>query len=160
MGCHALLQGIFPTQGSNPSLLKSPTLAGGFFATSTTQNGVTLFPDGHLLMLEDNYYDAGWADMLPACGRGENRDAGPHPAVPRTPPIRDWSSPHVSAVLRLRNADQARGISLVWSSVHPPICLCTCLSPRPSSHLSIHLCVYFRLWLETEVTCPSSPLGM
>ena len=30
MGCHFLLQGIFPTQGLN---LVSPTLAGGFFTT-------------------------------------------------------------------------------------------------------------------------------
>ena len=33
VGCHALLQGIFPTQGSNPSLM-SPALAHGFFTTS------------------------------------------------------------------------------------------------------------------------------
>ena len=31
VGCHALLQGIFPTQGSNPHLLASPALAGRFF---------------------------------------------------------------------------------------------------------------------------------
>ena len=36
VGCYALLQGIFPTQGSNPGLLPSPALAGGFFTTSTT----------------------------------------------------------------------------------------------------------------------------
>ena len=34
-GCHTLLQGISPTQGMNPCLT-SPTLAGGFFTTSTT----------------------------------------------------------------------------------------------------------------------------
>ena len=34
VGCHALLQGIFLTQGSN--LLMSPALAGGFFTTSAT----------------------------------------------------------------------------------------------------------------------------
>ena len=34
-GCHSLLQGIFPTQGSN-LCLTSPTLAGGFFTTSAT----------------------------------------------------------------------------------------------------------------------------
>ena len=33
--CHALLQGIFPTQGWNPHLL-SPALTGGFFTTSAT----------------------------------------------------------------------------------------------------------------------------
>ena len=37
VGCYALLQGIFPTQGSNLHLL-SPALPGGFFTTST---GVT-----------------------------------------------------------------------------------------------------------------------
>ena len=37
VGCHALLQGIFPTQRSNPCLLPlmSSALAGGFFTTST-----------------------------------------------------------------------------------------------------------------------------
>ena len=34
VGCHALLQGIFLTQGSNPWSLASPALAGGFFTTS------------------------------------------------------------------------------------------------------------------------------
>ena len=36
VGCHALLQGIFLTQGSNPRLLTSPALAGMFFTTSAT----------------------------------------------------------------------------------------------------------------------------
>ena len=35
VGFHALLQGNFPTQGSNPRLL-SPELEGGFFTTSAT----------------------------------------------------------------------------------------------------------------------------
>ena len=35
MGCHALLQGTFPTQGLNPSLI-SPALAVRFFTTSPT----------------------------------------------------------------------------------------------------------------------------
>ena len=35
VGCHILLQGIFPTQGLNPGLM-SPALAAGFFTTSTT----------------------------------------------------------------------------------------------------------------------------
>ena len=34
MGCHFLLQGIFPTQGSNP---KSPALASGFFDLITRE---------------------------------------------------------------------------------------------------------------------------
>ena len=36
VGCHAFLQGIFPTQGSNSSLLVTLALAGGFFTTSTS----------------------------------------------------------------------------------------------------------------------------
>ena len=34
VGCHALLQGLFLTQGSNPFL--PPALAGRFFTTSAT----------------------------------------------------------------------------------------------------------------------------
>ena len=33
VGCHALLQGIFPTQESNPCLL-SPALTDGFFSST------------------------------------------------------------------------------------------------------------------------------
>ena len=36
VGYHFLLQGIFPTQGSNPGLLGLPALAGGFFTTGAT----------------------------------------------------------------------------------------------------------------------------
>ena len=36
VGCHALLQGIFPTQRWKPASPQSPTLAGGFLPTSTT----------------------------------------------------------------------------------------------------------------------------
>ena len=36
VSCHAPFQGIFPSQGSKPHLLKSPALAGGFFTTRTT----------------------------------------------------------------------------------------------------------------------------
>ena len=34
VGCQAFLQGTFSTQGSNPSLLMSPALAGRFFTAS------------------------------------------------------------------------------------------------------------------------------
>ena len=33
IGCHVLLQGILPTQGTNPCLIMSPALAGEFFTT-------------------------------------------------------------------------------------------------------------------------------
>ena len=36
VGCRALLQGVFPTQGSNVCILCLPALAGWFFATSAT----------------------------------------------------------------------------------------------------------------------------
>ena len=36
VGYHDLLQGIFPTQGSNPCLFTSSALAGRYFTTSTT----------------------------------------------------------------------------------------------------------------------------
>ena len=40
MGCHALLQGIFPTQGSTCVSHMSPALAGGFFTTSATWEAI------------------------------------------------------------------------------------------------------------------------
>ena len=36
VGCHFFLQGIFPTQGWNPHLLKPPPFAGGYFPASAT----------------------------------------------------------------------------------------------------------------------------
>ena len=36
VGCHALLQGIFPDPGIQSTSLKSPALADGFFTTSAT----------------------------------------------------------------------------------------------------------------------------
>ena len=36
VGCHALLQGIFLTQGWSPGLFLSPALVGKFFPTSAT----------------------------------------------------------------------------------------------------------------------------
>ena len=36
VGCHALLQGIFPTQGLNLRLFTSPALTGRFFTTNAT----------------------------------------------------------------------------------------------------------------------------
>ena len=36
VGCHALSQGLFPTQGLNPSLILSPALAGRFFIPRAT----------------------------------------------------------------------------------------------------------------------------
>ena len=44
VGCHALLYGIFPTQGLNPHVLSS-VLADGFFTTSATWEGQTPFWD-------------------------------------------------------------------------------------------------------------------
>ena len=54
MGCHFLLQGIFPTQGSNQNLLhcrRSPALAGKFFAIQVTKEAnIQLgFPGGSMV---------------------------------------------------------------------------------------------------------------
>ena len=53
VGCHALLQGIFPIQGSNPHLLNLPALAGGFFTTSTTWEALRYYC--FILTLRKNY---------------------------------------------------------------------------------------------------------
>ena len=45
VGCHVLLQGIFPTQILNPPLITSPALAGGFFTTSATWEAHVLYTD-------------------------------------------------------------------------------------------------------------------
>ena len=42
VGCYALLQGIFPTQGLNPHLIKSPALVGGFFTMGATWEALKL----------------------------------------------------------------------------------------------------------------------
>ena len=47
---HALLQGIFQTQGSNPHLM-FPALAGGFFTTRATWGA---FPSHHFMAIEED----------------------------------------------------------------------------------------------------------
>ena len=48
MGCHAFLQGTFPTQGSNPCLIMSPALAGRFFITCATWEALKEYWSGQL----------------------------------------------------------------------------------------------------------------
>ena len=43
MGCYALLQGIYSTQGLNPTLILSPALAGEFFTTGATWEALSLY---------------------------------------------------------------------------------------------------------------------
>ena len=47
---HALLQGIFQTQGSNPHLM-FPALAGGFFTMRATWEA---FPSHHFMAIEED----------------------------------------------------------------------------------------------------------
>ena len=47
VGCHFLLQGIFPDPGIEPVSLMSPALAIGFFTTSATWDGLP-FPNNYL----------------------------------------------------------------------------------------------------------------
>jgi hypothetical protein len=50
VGCRALLQGIFSTQGSNPYLLTPPALAGRFFTADATWEAVeTMNTAKHLI---------------------------------------------------------------------------------------------------------------
>ena len=49
MGYHALLQGVFPTQGSNPCLTVSSALAGWLFTTSATWEAPSFLSGGHFL---------------------------------------------------------------------------------------------------------------
>ena len=53
VGCHFLLQGIFPTQGSNPHLpsLVSPALAGRFFTTNATWEALSEKENQCLILL-------------------------------------------------------------------------------------------------------------
>ena len=56
VGCHALFQGIFPTQGSNPYLLKFPALGGRFFTTNATWEALkrsNLSVTGIILVLKE-----------------------------------------------------------------------------------------------------------
>ena len=46
MGCHALLQGIFPTQGSDPELLGLLPWQAGSLPLTPPGNGVPNFPTG------------------------------------------------------------------------------------------------------------------
>ena len=52
MGCHALLQGIFWTQGSTPHLFMSPELAGRFFTTSAPLLGFKKVSKPQVLQME------------------------------------------------------------------------------------------------------------
>ena len=49
VGCHSLLQSIFPTQGTEPASLMSLALADGFFTTSVTWE-TQMWVDTHFYM--------------------------------------------------------------------------------------------------------------
>ena len=61
VGCRALLQGIFPTQGSNPHLLQLATV---FFTTSTTWEAVLCYPDGRLCVFWAPHFHEVWLPHL------------------------------------------------------------------------------------------------
>ena len=73
VGCHAFLQGIFPTQGSNLGLLCS-CIARGFFATEPPEQPV---PTLHLLGKPQQTIcslSLSWAPRTPPCSRGLSAD--------------------------------------------------------------------------------------
>ena len=71
MGCHALLQAIFPTQGSSLHLLCLLPLAGRFFITSATWEApfISLF-----INVETNSERSGLTSGRPLGGKGQSWD--------------------------------------------------------------------------------------
>ena len=81
MGCHALLQGIFPTQGLNLRLLHlcyitltPPALAGGFFISATWEA-----------------HKCGMLLLLLGCSSGVQLCATPEMAAHQAPPSLEFS---------------------------------------------------------------------
>ena len=74
MGCHALLQGIFPTQGLNPSLT-SPALAGRH-ATHTYMHIYLHIGDGASLVADskESACNAGDLGSIPGSGRAPGEE--------------------------------------------------------------------------------------
>ena len=68
MSCHALLQEIFSTKGSNLICLMSPALGGGFFTTSATWEALINVTLAQLRTLWKDW-DGGSAETL-----GQSRD--------------------------------------------------------------------------------------
>ena len=66
VGCHFLLQGIFPTQGLNLRFFASPALAGGFFTIARPGKPFTL-------LTTDQKFSYGWGksqSLKKACSMG------------------------------------------------------------------------------------------
>ena len=83
VGCHALLQGIFPTQGSNPNLSLSPALAGRFFTASTTWEAhlaTWVSPPGGSAGKEAAC-KAGDLGLIPGLGRSPGEAKGTHSSI-------------------------------------------------------------------------------
>ena len=66
VGCHALLHGIFPTQGSNISLFMFPVLAGGFFTTTAAWEAQY---QEHYFQLKNPPANAGDTGLIPGVGK-------------------------------------------------------------------------------------------
>ena len=83
MGCSALLQGIFPTQGSNLHLM-TPALAGGFFTSSTTWAGWPCPQPMHCLAWEVPELVPAGCSMGPGLGTHELEQWSPTILTPGT----------------------------------------------------------------------------
>ena len=70
VGCHALLQGIFPTQGLNPRRFMSPVLVGRFFTTSTTCEALPSQDFLFILFTQDKI-DNTFSQKINRWGQGE-----------------------------------------------------------------------------------------
>ena len=100
VGCHALLQRIFPTQGLNPSLPVAPTLQADSLPLShlgrPNQDKFWCFRGLHISSLKDQaiqiLHDRVPAALSTSVGRGQTETSEPHgpsnpldhPSVPHT----------------------------------------------------------------------------
>ena len=70
VGCHVLLQELFPTQGSNPHLLHLPALAGGLITSSATweAHGIHIYMQWNISHKNNKIlpYVATWMDLVPS----------------------------------------------------------------------------------------------
>ena len=118
VGCYALLQGIFPTEGSKLHLMP-PALAGRFFTTSTTWERTLSAPDKSSFIYSSPKHtvDAQWVRTNWMDGWTESLDEKPEGAqeVSVGPRIKDLDlhfglSSHVGEALAAR----LRCCSKIW----------------------------------------------
>ena len=107
MGCYSLLQGIFPTQGSN-LCLKSPSLASGFFTT--------LLPRKLLDQFAATAESLQWCPTL-----GDPTDGSPPgspiPGILQARTL-EWVAISFSKIMKVKSLSQIRLFETPWTAAH------------------------------------------